>query len=48
MSYGIECYKIDTTGFDDVGEMDKATYRERKENAELLSFGNYLERLLYQ
>ena len=48
MSYGIECYKIDTTGFDDVGEMNKATYRERKENAELLSFGNYLERLLYQ
>ena len=48
MSYGIECYKIDTTGFDDVGEMDKATYKERKENAELLSFGNYLERLLYQ
>jgi DNA primase len=48
MSYGIECYKIDTTGFDDVGEMDKATYKNRKENAELLSFGNYLERLLYQ
>jgi DNA primase len=48
MSYGIECYKIDTTGFDDVGEMDKATYKERKKNAELLSFGNYLERLLYQ
>lgn len=48
MSYGIECYKIDTTGFDDVGEMDKATYKDRKENAELLSFGNYLERLLYQ
>lgn len=48
MSYGIECYKIDTTGFDDVGEMDKATYKKRKENAELLSFGNYLERLLYQ
>ncbi len=48
MSYGIECYKIDTTGFDDVGEMNKVTYKERKENAELLSFGNYLERLLYQ
>ena len=48
MSYGIECYKIDTTGFDDVGEMNKATYKDRKENAELLSFGNYLERLLYQ
>ena len=48
MSYGIECYKIDTTGFDDVGEMNKAIYKDRKENAELLSFGNYLERLLYQ
>ena len=48
MSYGIDCFKIDTTGFDDVGEMDKHTFEERKENAESLSFGNYLERLLYQ
>ena len=37
VSYGVEVYKIDTSGFQDVGEMSKQEYQERKENAEFVN-----------
>lgn len=42
LSYGVECYKIDTSGFDDVGEMNKKTFEERKKEGSFVSLDNYL------
>ena len=33
LNYGIEVYKVDTTGFKDVGEMTKEQFNTRKQNA---------------
>ena len=49
MSYGVDVYRIDTSGFGDVGEMDKKTFEDRKKTAEVLSLDDYLlERILFQ
>ena len=49
MSYGMDVYRIDTSGFGDVGEMDKKTFQTRKKTAAFLSLDNYLlERILFQ
>ena len=49
MSYGVDVYRVDTSGFGDVGEMDKKTFQDRKKTAEVLSLDDYLlERILFQ
>ena len=48
-SYGVDVYRVDTSGFGDVGEMDQETFQARKKTAEVLSLDNYLlERILFQ
>ncbi len=42
MSYGVDVYRIDTSGFGDVGEMDKETFQDRKKTAAFLSVDDYL------
>lgn len=42
LQYGIEVYKIDTTGVDDVGEMTKEQFQDRKQNATLMNQENCL------
>lgn len=42
MSYGVDVYRIDTSGFGDVGEMDKETFQDRKKVATFLSLDDYL------
>jgi len=42
MSYGVDVYRIDTSGFGDIGEMDKETFQTRKKTASFLSLDNYL------
>jgi DNA primase len=47
--YGVDVYRIDTSGFGDVGEMDKKTFQARKKTASFLSLDDYLlERILFQ
>lgn len=47
LSYGVEVYRIDTSGFDDVGEMKRTDFEVRKKSASFVSFDNYLlEKLL--
>ena len=49
ISYGVDVYRIDASGFGDVGEMDQETFQIRKKTAEVLSLDDYLmERILYQ
>ena len=36
ISYGVEVYKIDTSGYEDVGEMAKEKFKERKQRSVLL------------
>ena len=38
LTFGLEVYKIDTSGFDDVGSMTKSIFQERKENAALMTY----------
>ncbi len=40
--YGIEIYKIDTSGYDDVGSMTKEVFKKRKENATFIAQDDYL------
>jgi len=40
--YGIEVYKIDISGFSDVGEMSKKQFQNRKENAKMMTNEEYL------
>jgi DNA primase len=48
-SYGVDVYRVDTSEFGDVGEMDQETFQIRKKTAEVLSLDNYLlERILFQ
>ena len=42
LQYGIELYCIDVSGFDDVGEMTKEQFHERKQNASFISDNDYL------
>jgi len=42
MQYDIELYKIDVSGFDDVGEMTKEQFENRKQNAAFIKMDNYL------
>ena len=42
LSYGVDCHRVDTSGFGDVGEMDKETFQTRKKTASFLSLDNYL------
>jgi len=48
LKYGIELYKIDTTGYDDIGEMSKERFSERKEKATFITQGDYLLRKALQ
>ena len=38
LTFGLEVYKIDTSGFDDVGSMTKRIFQERKEEAALMTY----------
>jgi DNA primase len=40
--YGIEVYKIDVSGFKDVGEMSKEQFQQRKKDAKLITNEEYL------
>lgn len=40
--YGVEVYKIDVTGYKDVGEMTKEEFKKRKQNAKLMTDEEYL------
>lgn len=42
LSYGVDCYRVDTSGFGDIGEMDKETFQARKKTATFVSLDNYL------
>ena len=42
MQYDIELYKVDISGFDDVGEMTKEQFQNRKQNAAFIKMDNYL------
>ncbi len=42
LKYDIELYKIDVSGFEDVGEMTKEQFLERKKNASLIDGNNYI------
>ena len=37
LEYGVEVYKIDTSGVDDVGEMNREEFLKRKRNATLMT-----------
>ena len=37
LSYGAEVYRIDTSGFEDVGGMTQEEFTERKENAKFMN-----------
>ena len=41
-SYDIELYKIDVSGYEDVGSMTKDVFEERKQNARFIDRDNYL------
>ena len=41
--YGIEVYKIDVSGFKDVGEMSKEQFKKRKAEAKLMTSDSFLE-----
>ena len=42
MQYDIELYKVDVSGFDDVGEMTKEEFKNCKRNAAFIKMDNYL------
>ena len=42
LEYDIELYKIDVTGYEDVGSMPKQVFEERKNNATFIDGDNYL------
>ena len=42
LSYGVDCYRVDTSGVGDVGEMDKKTFQARKKTSTFVSLDNYL------
>ena len=42
LEYDIELYKIDVSGYEDVGSMPKQVFEERKNNATFIEGDNYL------
>ena len=42
INYGVEVYKVDTSGYDDVGSMTKEVFKKRKENATFIAQDDYL------
>ena len=42
LSYGVDCYRVDTSGYEDVGTMDKGSFQQLKTNASFVSLDNYL------
>ena len=42
LQYDIELYKIDVSGYDDVGEMSKEVFEQRKKEATFIDGDNYL------
>ena len=42
LKYDVEVYKIDTSGYDDVGEMPKQVFKDRKKGAEFVSADSYM------
>jgi hypothetical protein len=42
LRYDIELYKVDVTGYEDVGSMPKDIFIERKQNASYIDRDNYL------
>ena len=46
LQYDIKSYKIDTSGFDDVGTMTKEQFLKRKEQAALIDEATYLYQCL--
>ena len=42
ISYGVDVYRVDTSDFGDIGEMDKETFQIRKKTATFVSLDNYL------
>ena len=42
LKYDVELYKIDVSGYDDVGSMPKRVFEERKNNAEFIDSDDYL------
>ena len=42
LEYDIELYKIDVSGYDDVGSMSREIFEERKNNASFIDPDNYL------
>ena len=42
LKYDIELYKIDVSGYEDVGSMSKEVFRERKQKATFIDRDNYL------
>ena len=42
LRYDVELYKIDVSGYDDVGSMSREVFKERKQNAALIDRDNYL------
>jgi hypothetical protein len=39
--YDIELYKIDTTGFEDIGEMPRRIFESRKQMAQTIDHDDY-------
>ena len=46
MEYGIITYKVDTSGYEDVGEMSKEVFQKKKDEALILTEANYLYKRL--
>ena len=42
LRYDVELYKIDISGYEDVGEMTKETFQQRKEDATYIDSDNYV------
>jgi len=42
LNYGVEVYKIDTSGYEDVAEMGREEFTRRKENALFVDESDYL------
>jgi hypothetical protein len=42
LSYDVELYKIDTTGYEDIGAMPKDVFNDRKAKAKFIDRDNYL------
>ena len=42
LRYDVELYKVDVTGYNDVGEMSKFIFQERKAKATFIDRDNYL------